>query len=152
MLPELPNSLDSRYVDDDGMKLKELPLYKDGKLLALHGSSRYSQYCNTPASGVIPNVKVHEGTAKYNEMINGECIEVLSFSDFQMDQITGNFGGEIRLALHHKEGKTTPVTGGSVTGSIFDVDKNIILSQETDITGHYQHPKAIKINGVNLSC
>lgn len=152
LLPEIPNSTASGYVDADGMKLHELPLIKDGKLLAYHGSSRYSQYCSVAATGVIPNVKIHEGSSKYSEMIKNECIEVLGFSDFQMDGITGDFGGEIRLALHHKDGKTIPVTGGSVTGNITDVQNDMLMSEEMDITGHYQHPKAIKIKGISLSC
>ena len=152
LMPEIPNSTASRYVDGDGMKLHELPLLKDGKLLAYHGSSRYSQYCKVEATGIIPNVKIHEGSKKFNDLISGECIEVLGFSDFQMDGITGDFGGEIRLALHHKDGVTAPVTGGSVTGNIADVQNDMLLSEETDITGHYQHPKAIKIKGVSISC
>jgi len=151
--PEIKNSIDSAYVDADGVVLKELPLIKDGRLLAYHGSSRYSQYCNVGITGEIPNVCIHAGSGNYDEMLKGECIEVFGFSDFQMDAVTGDFGGEIRLAVHHMaDGSEQPVTGGSVTGNIEDIQKNIILCSESDISGNYEHPKIIKIEGAKISC
>ncbi|MBN2880062.1 MAG: hypothetical protein JXN65_10600 [Clostridia bacterium] len=150
--PEIKNSVDSAYVDADGVILKELPLIKDGRLLAYHGSSRYSQYCNVDITGEIPNVCIHAGSGNYDEMLKGECIEVFGFSDFQMDAVTGDFGGEIRLAVHHMaDGTEKPITGGSVTGNIEDIQKGMILCAESDITGHYQHPRIIKIKGAKIS-
>jgi len=151
LMPEIPYSVSSRYIDDDGVLLKELPLVKDGKLLAYHGNNRYSQYCDVEVTGSIPNVKIHEGSFDYDEMLKDECLEVIGFSDFQMDSITGDFGGEIRLAIHHKEGKAIPVTGGSITGNIYQIHSNIQLSMQTDITGNCQHPKAIKFAGAKIS-
>ena len=86
-------------------------------------------------------------------MLKGECIDVFGFSDFQMDAVTGDFGGEIRLAVHHMaDGSEKPVTGGSVTGNIEDIQKNIILCSESDISGNYEHPKIIKIADGKISC
>ena len=151
LMPEIPYSIESRYVDDDGVRLKELPLYKDGRLLSYHGSNRYSQYCNVKVTGVIPNILVHGGSTDYTDMIKNECLEVIGFSDFQMDTVTGDFGGEIRLAIYHKDGEAIPVTGGSITGNIIDVQSNINLSKQMEVTGNYKHPKAIKIEGVKIS-
>jgi len=152
LMPEIPNSPNSKYVDEDGVILSELPLFKDGELLAYHGSSRYSQYCEVKASGSIPNVKVETGSVSYEAMVTDECLEVISFSDFQTNGLTGDFGGEIRLAMLHKGGKITAVTGGSVTGNILDIHGDMKLSKEDDITGNYHHPKAIKFKGATISC
>lgn len=152
LMPEIANSPSSKYVDSDGVRLYELPLIKDGKLLTYHGSSRYSQYCEVEVTGSIPNVKVETGSISYESMTKGECLEVISFSDFQMNGVTGDFGGEIRLAILHKGGKKTAVTGGSITGNITDVQEDIYLSKEEDITGNYQHPKAIKFKGATIAC
>lgn len=151
LLPEIPYSIASKYIDDDGTKLKELPLYKDGKLLSYHGNNIYSQYCNVDITGDIPNVKIHEGSMEFDDMLQGDCLEVIGFSDFQIDPITGDFGGEIRLAIHHSDGKDVPVTGGSITGNILKVHDNIYLSKQMDITGNCQHPKAVKIVGAKIS-
>ena len=151
LMPEIPFSINSRYIDGSGIVMEEMNILREGKLLALHGSNRYSQYCDVEPTGNIPNVKVHSGNSEYGDMIKGECLEVISFSDFQMDGITGDFGGEIRLAIYHKDSKASPVTGGSITGNIAEVHGNIELSKQTEITGNYQHPKAIKIKGVNIS-
>jgi len=40
LLPEIENSVASRYIDADGVKLHETALYKEGKLMSYHGSKR----------------------------------------------------------------------------------------------------------------
>lgn len=152
LMPEIPNSPSSKYVDTDGVRLVELPLIKEGKLLSYHGSSRYSQYCEVDITGSIPNVKINSGSMSYDDMTKGECLEVIGFSDFQMNGVTGDFGGEIRLAILHKDGNATAVSGGSITGNITDIQGNIYLSKEEDITGNCQHPKAIKFEGATIAC
>ena len=42
-------------------------------------------------------------------------LKIIRFSDFQMDEITGDCFGEIRLALLKKGDEIIPLTGGSVT-------------------------------------
>ncbi len=130
------------------MLLNEILLMKDGKLLNLHGNSRYSQYVGARATGSIANVMVEGGSQEYEEMIKGECLEVVSFSDFQIDPVTGDFGGEVRLALHRQFGHNTPMTGGSITGNIKDVQENWTLSKETDMFDNYLCPVAMKFTNI----
>ncbi len=151
MLPEIPFSVQSKYIDSDGVKLKELTLYENGVLKSYVGDSKHCQYLGIEPTGRIPNAVFAPGKTPKKELISGECLEVISFSAFGIDPITGDFGGEIRLAYHHDGGKTTPVTGGSVTGNITQVHNDMLFSKETEIIENYECPSAIKIAGARLS-
>ena len=69
-----------------------------------------------------------------------------------MDAMSGHFGGEIRLAyLIDEDGKATPVTGGSVNGSLFDAQKGLRFSAEQYQSAYYQGPYGLRISGVNVA-
>ena len=82
---------------------------------------------------------------------NGVWLEVKSFSDFQMDAMSGHFGGEIRLALLHEGEKITPVTGGSINGSILAVQKDIYLSKERIKSRGYEGPEAVLLTDISVA-
>lgn len=67
------------------------------------------------------------------------------FSDFQMDNLNGQFGGEFRLAYVSDGTNVTPVTKGSVS---FDIDKlrNLVLSSDEQNFYNYQGPVAISFD------
>ncbi len=149
--PEIENSAMNRYIDHDGVKLKSTELYKDGKLLKIHGDNRHSQYLGIEPTGVIGNAKFEGGSKTLDELRQGEYLELRYFSDFQMDEWTGDFGGEIRLAIYHDGDKQTPVTGGSIVGNIKDVQATMQLSSEVQTSANYICPKAIKLFGVTIA-
>ncbi|MBQ1878698.1 MAG: TldD/PmbA family protein, partial [Erysipelotrichaceae bacterium] len=73
------------------------------------------------------------------------------FSSFVMNPMTGDFGGEIRLAYYY-DGKTvTPVTGGSMTADISEVIKTIRLSRETEQYDYCLVPRTIRLLNVAIS-
>ena len=70
-----------------------------------------------------------------DRLLNGKYILVKNFSDFQMDPLTGDFGGEFRLAEISDENGKRIVTGGTVTGNIL---KN---ADKIRYSGEYWHTK-----------
>jgi hypothetical protein len=68
-----------------------------------------------------------------------------------MDIMTGHFGGEIRLAFLYDGEKVTPVTGGSVNGSILAVQANMLFSKERYQNDEYEGPYAVRIEGVDVA-
>ena len=149
--PEIENSAMNRYVDSDGVKLVSTQLYKDGRLLRYHGDNRYSQYMNTPPTGMIGNVRFGGGKSSLGELKSGQYLELIYFSDFQMDEWTGDFGGEIRLAVYHDGEKSVPVTGGSIVGNIKNVQDSMQLSSDMQTSANYICPKGIKLSGVTIA-
>jgi PmbA protein len=151
LLPEVTDSVSSKYIDDDGVKLYELSLIENGVLKTYYGDARHSQYLGIDITGNIPNVFVKGGKYEFNTLIDGRCLEIISFSDFQMDPMTGDFGGEIRLAKLHDGDEIIPLTGGAITGNISKVQGNMLLSKETHRINNYLVSKGLKIFNFNLS-
>ena len=83
---------------------------------------------------------------------NGLRLWAVAFSDFQMDHMSGHFGGEIRLAyLIEADGTVTPVTGGSVNGSILEAQRSLVFSQERYLTAAYDGPYAVRLKDVSVA-
>ena len=78
-------------------------------------------------------------------------LQVVNFSDFQMDDFTGHFGGEIRLAFLFDGEKVTPVTGGSINGSIIDSQSSMLLSKEMQVEDGYEGPLAVCFDNIPVA-
>ena len=81
-------------------------------------------------------------------METGKYLHVVNFSDFQMDAMSGRFGGEFRLAFYSDGEKVIPLTGGSISGSIMELAGNMKLSSEMQTLKDYAGPFAISIDNV----
>ena len=92
------------------------------------------------------------GTVAFAELKKGPCLWAVDFSDFQMDEMSGHFGGEIRLAyLIDEDGTVTPVTGGSVNGSILEAQKELTFSTDRYLTADYDGPYAVRLKNVSVA-
>ena len=85
------------------------------------------------------------------EMKKTPYLHVVNFSDFQMDEMSGNFGGEIRLAYLFDGEKVTPVTGGSINGMIVKAQKNFVFSKETQESMDFSGPFAVSMEDVAVA-
>ncbi|MBQ6678808.1 MAG: hypothetical protein IJM76_02180 [Lachnospiraceae bacterium] len=135
---------------DEGVPMKELPLLKDGVLQNIHGSVRFCRYMKIEPTGDFRAGKVDNGTVPFEEMKKG-CLYPVSFSDFQMNPITGQFGGEMRLAYYYGEDGVEILTGGSINGSLLEKQGDLTFSLERYTDASYSGPFAVKINGVAVS-
>ena len=131
---------------------EDLPLLEDGKLLAWHGPNRFCRYLGVKPTGNYQKIACGNGTVPFEELKKGPCLWAVTFSDFQMDAMSGHFGGEIRLAyLIEADGTVTPVTGGSVNGSILEAQKDLTFSTDRYLTAWYDGPYAVRLSGVSVA-
>jgi predicted Zn-dependent protease len=149
--PALPHSPYSAPIDKDGVELKRIKLYEKGKLLRYQGSQQFSHYLEEEVSGLIPNIEVGSGSQSIEEWKKEPYVEIMTFSDFQMDPMTGDFGGEIRLALYFDGDKLTPISGASISACLFDVQKEMYLSNERLDIENYSGPKFLMFPGGTIS-
>ena len=126
----LPNSSWNTPYDEEGAPVRDLTLIDHGKAASYWGPRQFSQYMKVNDSFDVYNAAVSGGTESAEELRTGDYLEVVEFSDFQVDEITGDIAGEIRLAYLHQGGKVTPVSGGSVSGSMAEMAKNFRFSKE----------------------
>ncbi len=137
---------------EEGIPMKERSFIENGVLKTIHGSQRFSYYLGIEQIGNYDKVILPAGSTKFAEMLNRPCLHVVNFSDFQMDSYDGHFKGEIRLAyLYDGKGNVEFVTGGSINGSIFDSQEDIVLSEETQKLAQYEGPRAILLKGVAVA-
>jgi predicted Zn-dependent protease len=138
-------------IDDSGIRLEDRVLLEDGVLKTLHGNFKFADYLNVPKVGEYNCATLKNGTVSIDEMLQEGDIHILRFSDFQMNFLTGDFGGEIRLGLLKKDGKLIPFTGGSLSASIKELQSDMTLSKEVYKNNLYTVPKAIKFKNVEVS-
>lgn len=136
---------------NEGIKLIDRTLIHNCDLKSIYGSSRFMSYLNLEPVGEYDGAIVSGGNTSFNDMIKDGDLHIIKFSDFQMDSLTGDFFGEIRLALLKDGDNIIPLTGGSLSSNIKDVQSNFILSKEVQNLGSYKIPVAIKLNNVQIS-
>ena len=136
----------------EGIPMADLSLLEGGKLLTWHGPNRFCRYLGVKPTGYYEKVACGNGTLPFEELKKAPCLWAVAFSDFQMDHMSGHFGGEIRLAyLIEADGTVTPVTGGSVNGSILEAQRSLVFSQERYLTAAYDGPYAVRLKDVSVA-
>lgn len=141
--PYLPNSVSSAPWDDDGFALSPVSVVEEGILRRLWGPQRFCYYLGVPPTGSIPNLSVRPGPEPLSELRRRSALEVVAFSDFQVEPITGDFGAEIRLAYLRTGREARPVTGGSVSGNLRELQGEMYLSHELQQSGAFAGPEGI---------
>ena len=142
MTGQIPGSVRSAIFDADGLTLGSIRIVEDGKAVNYFGDNRYGQYLGEKPTGSLGCIQADAGTALAEAFAEG--LEVISMSGLQVDTYSDYIGGEVRLAYYHKDGKTLPITGISISGKLSKVLDHIRLSQETAVYNAYQGPaKAI---------
>lgn len=134
-VPFVPGNPRSTPYDDDGQALSPVPCIDAGWLRRLVGPLKYSHYLGTDAVGDLPLFDVASGRDALAELESVPHIEAAAFSDFFVEDATGDFGGELRLGYLVDNGTRTPIRGGSITGSLAQNAGQVRLSRERCVTG-----------------
>jgi predicted Zn-dependent protease len=140
--------------DNDGIYLKNIHLVEDGILKAIHGGPMFSYYMGIKPTGTYissglsaePGVyfSMPAGRKCAEELESGRFLKIVSFSDFQADSITGEFGGEFRLAYYSDGEKVVPVTGGTLSGTVNDVCSFFEFSRELQDEFGFRGPSEVR--------
>lgn len=142
----------TRPFSGDGIKMKDLKVIDDGRLLAIHGSTPFCRYLGIAPTGAYEKTRCeNKGNVSFDDMKKQPCLWAVAFSDFQMDSFSGHFGGEIRLAYLIEDGKITPVTGGSINGSLIEAQQNMRFSKERFVSAHYEGPYAVEFGNISVA-
>lgn len=137
--------------DGEGIRLVDRPLMEDGVVKTIHGGARFSGYLGIEPTGYYDAVRVRPGKAALAELKSRPCLQVVTFSDFQMNAMSGHFAGEIRLAYLIDGDTVTPVTGGSINGDLMEVQGELRFSSETYESSTYSGPLAVSIPNVAVA-
>ena len=138
-------------MSDEGIWQQERELLDEGVLKTYHGGLRFSRYLGIEPTGYFGCIKVAPGSMSVEDMKKEPYLWVVNFSDFMLDDFTGHFGGEIRLAFLFDGEKVTPVTGGSINGSIIDSQTNMHFSKEIQKSANFVGPYAMCFEDISVA-
>lgn len=130
---------------DEGVPMTERELVRDGVVTGIHGTVPFMSYIGEEQTGEYECIRCTNGTVNMEELCRGDYIMVKSFSDFQADAMDGHFGGEFRLAYLCRNGVKSIVTGGTVSGSLFEDGDKMVFSSERYRDAFYDGPAAVRI-------
>lgn len=152
LVPYVKGSISNREVDSDGIILKDTKVVENNRVVMNHGDNRYAYYLGVDkATGVFPNIKVEQGKYQENELLKEQHLLCLSFSSFQFDIFSGNFGGEVRLALYFDGNTYTPVTGITIGGNIHELKSHLSFSDTIERIKGYEGPKYCKVDTMSVN-
>ena len=97
------------------------------------------------------NFAAEGGTKSAAELRKGTYLEIVEFSDFQVETMTGAIAGEIRLGYLHEGDQVTIVSGGSVSGTMTDYVKDMYLSKEQKQYNNMLVPAVTRLENVSIT-
>ena len=148
---ELPNSSMNIGMDSEGNVVRDMDIIRDNIPQNYWGDRQFSYYMGIKDSFLPNNYELEGGKCSEEELRHGDFLEVVEFSDFNVDNITGDIAGEIRLGYLHEGDKVTVVSGGSVSGSLPELIKDIRFSKEQKQYDNKLGPAVIKIADVTIA-
>ena len=135
----------------EGVKASNFTILDNGKYVNNVGSARFAYYLGLNDVKYASNFIVEAGSKSIEEMKKDPYLEIAQFSSFQVDTVTGDFGGEFRLAYYYDGNSVTPVTAGSVTINMNDVLDHIYLSKESKQYNDCIIPVAIELFDIEVA-
>lgn len=135
----------------EGIPMKDRPVVLDGRMCCCHGDSRLSSYLKVEPTGNYSAFSCSNGTVPFRDMKKRPYLYPVAFSDFQLDDFSGHFGGEIRLAYWFDGEETRIVTGGSINGSLIGCGGTMVFSEEKTKSLRYDGPFAVLLKNVSVA-
>ena len=147
----LDNSNKNFAYDEEGAPIKDLILMENNIPKAYHGSKMFADLVGIKDSFIVSNYEVLGGKKTKEELKIDKYLEIVEFSDFQVHPMSGDIFGEIRLAYYHDGEKTMPVSGGSVSGQMQKVLKDMQFSKEQKQYNNVKIPALTKLNNLIIT-
>lgn len=138
--------------DREGIPAMQTELIRDGIFRQYWADHRHAQYLGVPVTGSFGNIVMSPGSDPYQALISDDpTYEIVAFSWMQPDDQIGEFVAEIRLGYLHTHGEKLPIKGGSLRGNVFHAFNHFSASSETQFTGKFSGPLALRFEDLTIS-
>ena len=149
MKPEIQGCVDSSKFDASGIKLKTKKIVSKGVVSSNFGGLQFGTYLKR--KDIVGSLRVSELKANGIDYSKKKHIIIETFSSPQLEATSGYWGGEVRLARYFDGKKYIPLTGFSISGSIYEDLMNVEFSKEIDYSDSYKGPKYFIFKGLKIS-
>ena len=149
-----PYGVLSYRFDTDGLPAQDLLLIENGILRARSATQRYAHYMSLPATGRPGVAEISPGPTPLRDLLaptDGQILHVVAFSAPNIDAVSGDFGMEIRIGYAIGPAGTEPITGGSVSGNLFEAMAAARFSAETAEHASVAGPRAIRFERLQIA-
>jgi predicted Zn-dependent protease len=147
----LPFGVYASRFDDEGQPAQRIELIRAGRLCAFTANQRYANYLGIAATGDFGDIEVLAGTTPEATLLAEPYVEVVAFSWFTPNEITGDFSSEIRLGYIVEGDRRTPFKGGALVGNVIEALANARWSYETGFYGDYQGPQTARFGSLAVA-
>lgn len=141
----------SDLFDGEGIPSQRIQIVQDNMLKTFACSQKYADYLSLPATGELGNIEVAAGHTRAQDLLAEPYVEVVMFSWFNPDPISGDFASEIRLGYMVENGKVKPFKGGQLIGNVLDALADVSWSVETGFYGTYLGPHTARFNDLKVA-
>ena len=149
MRPVVNGCLSSHKYDSHGTVLKARNLIKDGVVKNSYGDVQFGYYLKEKnITGMIPVAEIKAEGVNYKK---DKHLIIENFSAPQLEESSGYWGGEVRLARYFDGKKYIPLTGFSIAGNIYEDIKDVQFSKEQSLLKDYKGPKYMIFKGLKIS-
>jgi len=104
-----------------------------------------------PPTGAFGNIELPPGMTPASDLLAEPHVEIVQFSWFNPDTITGDFATEIRFGYLVENGVRKPFKGGQLVGTYMDALADVRWSAETGFFGAYQGPHTARFNHLKIA-
>jgi len=147
----MPFGTGSNRFDSEGIPAGRVELIRENELSAFAASQRYAEYLKIPPTGAFGNIELPAGIASSAQLLAEPYVEIIQFSWFNPDPITGDFATEVRLGYLVENGRRKPFKGGQLVGNYMDALADVRWSAETGFFGSYLGPRTARFNELKLA-
>ena len=147
----MPFGTYSSRFDEEGLPAQRLELIRKNELTAFAASQRYAEYLNLPATGDFGGVEVAPGSTSASALLSEPYVEIIQFSWFNPDFVTGDFATEIRFGYLVENGVHKPFRGGQLVGNFWEALADVRWSAEMGMFGNYLGPHTARFNTLRIS-
>jgi PmbA protein len=148
---QIPYGIYSNRFDGEGLPAQRVQLIRNNELMAFSASQRYADYLGLPATGAFGGVELPAGSKTASALLDEPYVEIIQFSWFNPDPITGDFSTEIRFAYLVENGVGKPFRGGQLVGNFLEALADVRWSAETGMFGNYLGPHTARFNNLKIS-
>jgi predicted Zn-dependent protease len=148
---QIPYGTSSNRFDNEGLPAQRIELIKDNNLVTFYAGQRYAEYLNVPATGAFGSIELPPGKISASTLLEEPYIEVIQFSWFNPDFVTGDFATEIRLGYLVENGVRKPFKGGVLIGNYMEALADVRWSAETGFFGDYFGPHTARFSNLKVS-
>jgi PmbA protein len=147
----MPFGIASGCFDAEGLPAQRVELIRENELVTFAASQRYANYLKIPPTGAFGNIELPPGKIPASALLVEPYVEIVQFSWFNPDTITGDFATEIRFGYLVKNGIRQPFKGGQLVGNYMEALSDVRWSAEIGFFGGYLGPHTARFNSMKIA-